>query len=88
LEALDGVFTSQEIKEIMKKAITPENKKQVVDTTMNSGAFGAPWIVVVNKHGERKAWFGNDRWDQVFYHLGIPYRPVSIIPPEGTKPKL
>jgi len=88
LEALDGVFTSQEIKEIMKKAITPENKKQVVDITMSSGAFGAPWIVVVNKHGERKAWFGNDRWDQVFYHLGIPYRPVSIIPPKETKAKL
>ncbi|KAF2177145.1 glutathione S-transferase [Zopfia rhizophila CBS 207.26] len=94
--ALDGIYASQEIKEIMKKATTPENKKRVVDIIMNAGAFGAPWIVVVNRHGEKKYWFGIDRWDQVLYHLGVPYsrrysvtyRPVSIIPPEEAKAKL
>lgn len=87
-KALDGVFSSQEIDEIIKKAITPENKKRVVDITMGPGAFGAPWIVAVNRHGEKKAWFGNDRWDQVFYHLGVPHTPVNIIPHEDVKAKL
>jgi glutathione S-transferase kappa 1 len=40
--------------------------------------------VAVNSDGERKAWFGNDRWDQVLAHLAVPYTPVSIIPP-GSK---
>jgi 2-hydroxychromene-2-carboxylate isomerase len=73
---------------IMKKAVTPENKKRVVDQTMSAGAFGAPWIVATNAEGERKDWFGNDRWDQVFYHLSVPYTPVRIIPPNEAKAKL
>jgi glutathione S-transferase kappa 1 len=67
----------------LKNAVTSENKQRVVDQTMGAGAFGAPWIVAVNSDGERKAWFGNDRWDQVFAHLGVPYKPVSIIPPSS-----
>jgi glutathione S-transferase kappa 1 len=69
------------LESILKNAVTPENKKRVVEQTMSAGAFGAPWIVAVNNGGERKAWFGNDRWDQVFAHLGVPYKPVSIIAP-------
>lgn len=61
--------------------MTPENKKKVIDQTMEAGAFGAPWIVAVNSNGEKKSWFGNDRWDQVFAHLNVPYMPVAIIPP-------
>ena len=72
----------------MKKALTPENKKRVVELTMGAGAFGAPWIVGVNGEGVRKAWFGNDRWDQVFEHLGVPYTPVAIIPRGESKAKL
>ncbi|KAF2097346.1 glutathione S-transferase [Rhizodiscina lignyota] len=88
LQALEGIFTPEEIKEIMKKAVTPENKKRVVDQTMGAGAFGAPWIVATNAEGERKDWFGNDRWDQVFYHLGVPFTPVRITPPDEAKAKL
>ncbi|KAK6376495.1 hypothetical protein LTS17_007090 [Exophiala oligosperma] len=88
MQALEGIFPQDEIKEIMKKALSPENKKKVVDVTMNSGAFGAPWISATNSKGERKDWFGNDRWDQVFYHLQVPYSPVSIIPPGEEKAKL
>jgi glutathione S-transferase kappa 1 len=88
LQALDGIFSPEEIKEIMKKAVTPENKKRVVDQTMGTGAFGAPWIVAVNAKGEKKDWFGNDRWDQVLYHLEVPYMPVTILPSEPAKAKL
>jgi 2-hydroxychromene-2-carboxylate isomerase len=88
LEALEGIFPPEEIKEIMQKALSPENKKRVVEQTMGAGAFGAPWIVAVNSEGATKSWFGNDRWDQVFYHLHVPYTPVSIIPPGDTKSRL
>lgn len=73
----------------MKNAVSPENKQRVIELTMSAKAFGAPWIVAVNSKGERKDWFGNDRWDQVLYHLGVPYTPVQIIPPEeAAKAKL
>lgn len=88
LNALDGVFPAHEIEEIMKKALSPENKKRVVDTTMAVGAFGAPWITAINRNGEKRDWFGNDRWDQVFHHLRIPYTPVTILPSGHTKPNL
>ncbi|EXJ61327.1 uncharacterized protein A1O5_11885 [Cladophialophora psammophila CBS 110553] len=88
IKALEGIFPEEEIKEIMKKAVTPENKQRVIDLTMGAGAFGAPWIVAVNSEGQRRAWFGNDRWDQVFYHLAVPFTPVRIIPPEEAKAKL
>jgi glutathione S-transferase kappa 1 len=68
--------------------VTPENKRRVVELTMSAGAFGAPWIVAVNGRGESKSWFGNDRWDQVFEHLGVPYTPVRIVPLDEWKAKL
>jgi glutathione S-transferase kappa 1 len=81
IKALDGIFTSKELEEILKNSVKPENKKRVIEQTMSAGAFGAPWIVALDSEGKKKSWFGNDRWDQVFAHLGVPYRPVSIIPP-------
>lgn len=88
LEALQGIFPPDEIKEIMQKSVTPENKKRVVELTMGAGAFGAPWIVAVNSNNERRDWFGNDRWDQVLHHLHVPFTPVKIIPPDEAKAKL
>ncbi|KAH7073869.1 glutathione S-transferase [Paraphoma chrysanthemicola] len=87
-KALDGVFSPKEVDEIMKKALSPENKKRVIDITKGAGAFGAPWIVGINKNGERRGWFGNDRWDQVFWHLGVPFEGVKVLPPGEGKAKL
>lgn len=78
-KALDSIFPAQEVDEIMKKALTPENKKRVIDITKGAGAFGAPWIVAVNGSGEKRSWFGNDRWDQVLWHLGVPFEGVKIL---------
>jgi glutathione S-transferase kappa 1 len=84
-QALDSVFSAQEVDEIMQKALKPENKKRVIDITKGSGAFGAPWIVGINTSGEKRNWFGNDRWNQVFWHLGVPFEGVRILPPgQGT----
>lgn len=88
VQALHGIFPEGEIKEILQKAVSPENKKRVVELTMGSKAFGAPWISAVNGNGETREYFGNDRWDHVFEHLGVPYTPVSIIPPQQAKSKL
>jgi glutathione S-transferase kappa 1 len=87
-KALDSVFSAQEVDEIMQKALKPENKKRVIDITKGSGAFGAPWIVGTNGSGEKRSWFGNDRWNQVFWHLGVPFEGVQILPPEQGKAKL
>lgn len=88
LEALADQFTRREIEDIMENAMTPANKKRVIDLTMGTRAFGTPWIVAVNGNGERNDWFGNDRWDQIFDHLRVPYTPVKIVPPEELKGKL
>ncbi|KAH6633805.1 glutathione S-transferase [Boeremia exigua] len=88
LKALEVVFPAHELEEIIKKALSAENKKRVVDTTMSVGAFGAPWIIAVNRNGERRDWFGNDRWNQVFHHLKVPYTPVTILPPSQAKSHL
>ncbi|KAH7364098.1 glutathione S-transferase [Rhexocercosporidium sp. MPI-PUGE-AT-0058] len=85
IQALSSIFPEAEIEEIMKKALEPENKKKVIETTKESGAFGAPWIVGIDSKGEKKSWFGNDRWDQVFAHLGVPYEPVHVVMPKESK---
>jgi glutathione S-transferase kappa 1 len=78
-KALAPIFPVHEIDNIMKAALTPENKKRVVEITMGAGAFGAPWVVGVNGIGEERKWFGNDRWDQVFWHLGVPFEGVRVL---------
>ncbi len=69
----------------MEKAVSPENKKVVIERTKESQAFGAPWIVAVNGKGEKKMWFGNDRWDQVFWHLGVPFKGVEVVLPKESR---
>ncbi len=91
IEALKDIFSEEEIKEIMEKAVTPANKKRVVELTLSSSpAFGAPWTQAVNSRGDRRDWFGNDRWEQVLYHLEVPFTPVQITPSKevGSKAKL
>jgi len=78
-EVLSVIFPAEELNDIIHKAVTPENKKRVVELTKGVKAFGAPWIVAVNRNGEIREYFGNDRWDHVFDHLGVPYTPVRII---------
>jgi len=88
LEALVGVFSGGDLKEIVEKSLASENKQRVVDTTMSIGAFGAPWITVINKNGERRDWFGNDRWHQIFSFLEVPFTPITITLPSQAKAQL
>jgi glutathione S-transferase kappa 1 len=75
---LNGVFSVGDLEGIMEKSLASDNKQRVVDTTMSVGAFGAPWITAIDKNGTRKDWFGNDRWDQIFYFLKVPFTPITI----------
>jgi len=86
VEALSTVFPEQTLTQIIEGMVSAENKKRVIDTTnavMKQGAFGAPWIIATNSRGESANFWGNDRWDHVFLHLGVPFLPVTILPP-GT----
>ena len=88
IQALQGVFSQEELTQIMKESVEPKNKKRVVDTTMSVGAFGAPWISAINASGERRDWFGNDRWHQIFHHLGVPFTPLTITSSATAKANL
>jgi glutathione S-transferase kappa 1 len=88
MAALQGVFSKEDMRHIIEGSVKSENKKRVVDTTMSVGAFGAPWITAINENGERRDWFGNDRWHQVFHHLGVPFTPITIKQPSRGKANL
>jgi glutathione S-transferase kappa 1 len=79
IKALESVFSPGSLEHIMEGSIQSENKERVVETTLSIGAFGAPWISAINTNGERRDWFGNDRWHQIFHHIGIPFTPITII---------
>lgn len=86
VEALSTVFPEQTLTQIIEGTVSAKNKKRVIDTTnavMKQGAFGAPWMIATNSQGESANFWGNDRWDHVFLHLGVPFLPVTILPP-GT----
>ncbi|KAK5111387.1 hypothetical protein LTR85_012161 [Meristemomyces frigidus] len=87
-QALDGIFPTEEVDDIVQKALTPENKKRVIAITKGADAFGAPWIVGVNGSGEKRTWFGNDRWDQVLWHFGVPFQGLRILLPGQEKARL
>lgn len=78
VKALEAVFSPEELEHVMQESVQSANKKRVIDTTMAVGAFGAPWITAINAHGEKRDWFGNDRWHQVFHHLGSPFTHLAI----------
>ncbi len=82
-KALSGLFPDSE--SLFQGALTPENKKAVIEYTkqaQDTGAFGGPWLVVDNAEGKRECFWGSDRWEHVYAFLGVPYQPVTILEPE------
>jgi len=84
-KALSDLFPDSD--SLIKGALTPENKKAVIEYTkqaQDTGAFGGPWLVVDNNaKREKECFWGSDRWDHVYEFLGIPYQPMAILEPEG-----
>ncbi|BGP36222.1 hypothetical protein JCM10450v2_000118 [Rhodotorula kratochvilovae] len=86
LLAKDGLFSESEIKQILTAANSDEVKgllktesKALVE---DGGAFGFPWIVVERDDGEKRSFFGSDRFEAMAFWLGKEWKgPV----PEGRK---
>ena len=87
-KALDGVFLTEDLERIMHGSVESGNKKRVIETTMAVGAFGAPWITAINAKGQKRDWFGNDRWHQVLQHLDIPFTHLAITRSNAEKANL
>lgn len=76
------LFTSDDVAAIMKgrdgmKAAVKDATQKAVDL----GAFGAPWFWVTNAQGEGQPFFGSDRFNHIYRHLGIPFQDITILPP-------
>ena len=63
-QCLSRHFSEDEVKQIIDGGTSPKYKKLLTDETarlVEKGAFGAPWYIVRNKHGNREPFFGSDR---------------------------
>ncbi|KAK8932893.1 Glutathione S-transferase kappa 1 [Metarhizium anisopliae] len=79
------LFTEEEVGRIMDGRA--EMKKKLIEDTgkvVESGAFGCPWFLVTNSRGETQPFFGSDRFNHIYMHLGIPFQDVAILPPSSA----
>ncbi|KAK4123578.1 DSBA-like thioredoxin domain-containing protein [Parathielavia appendiculata] len=86
------LFTEAEVREIVEGALSEEIKVGLKSTTqeaLDKGAFGAPWLWVVDERtGRGEPFFGSDRFHFVYKFLGLPYTDVTLLPAAGAKAKL
>ncbi|KAH6624447.1 thioredoxin-like protein [Chaetomium sp. MPI-SDFR-AT-0129] len=85
------LFGEGQVREIVEAAGTEEMKgvlKRTTQEALDKGAFGAPWLWVVNGKGEGEPFFGSDRFHFVYEFLGLPYTDVTLLPPGAQKGKL
>jgi len=76
------LFGEQEVSAIMAgRAEMKDVLKAKTEEAVKLGAFGAPWFWVVNGEGNGDAFFGSDRFNHMYRHLGIPFQDVTILPP-------
>lgn len=86
--SLADVFEPAQMERVLAGAVTKENKDRTMEHTraaQESGAFGAPWMVVTNRSSETATFFGNDRWDHIYAFLGLPYQPVTLLEKQDAK---
>ncbi|CAG8982731.1 hypothetical protein HYALB_00001012 [Hymenoscyphus albidus] len=86
------LYSSEQVEEIMGKAVDKSWKDLLVENTgkvLKLGAFGAPWMWVRNDKGEEEPFFGSDRFHFMWEYLGLPWQDIEILPPKNdSKPKL
>jgi glutathione S-transferase kappa 1 len=64
-ECLSRNFSPVEVGKIMQAANSPDVKSKLLATTdaaLEMGAYGSPWFMVTNAHGEKEPFFGSDRY--------------------------
>jgi 2-hydroxychromene-2-carboxylate isomerase len=77
------MFTNDQVNEIIAGTERDDVKqllKKAGDEAIEKGAFGAPWLWVVDDKGKGEAFFGSDRFGYVYQHLGVPHTDVQIFP--------
>jgi glutathione S-transferase kappa 1 len=81
-QALAGIFTQNELDDILVGLSAPETKKKLIDTTdeaLEHGAYGAPWFWVTNSAGKSEPFFGSDRFQHMYQFLDIPFQDIKIL---------
>jgi hypothetical protein len=82
------LFTKDDVAEIMTAAASPKMKdalKKATQEALDRGAYGAPWLWVTNAQGDSEPFFGSDRFGHVFRFLGLPFRDITLLPPQNAK---
>ncbi|KAF7557027.1 hypothetical protein G7046_g6141 [Stylonectria norvegica] len=78
----ERLFGDEEVRTIMEgREGMKERLKEVTGEAVERGAFGAPWLWVVDVEGRTGAFFGSDRFNHVYQHLGIPFQDVAVLAP-------
>jgi glutathione S-transferase kappa 1 len=76
------VFSREDVRRIMDgRAEAKGALKEATNKAVELGAFGAPWIWATNADGKGQPFFGSDRFNHVYQHLGIPFQDVEMLPP-------
>ncbi|TNY23776.1 thioredoxin-like protein [Rhodotorula diobovata] len=83
--AQDNLFSKAEIDKVVELSTSDKVKgllKSESQQAVDEGAFGFPWIVVERDDGEKRSFFGSDRFETIAFWLGKEWKgPV----PEGRK---
>ncbi|KAK4138325.1 thioredoxin-like protein [Trichocladium antarcticum] len=85
------LFSDDEVQAILAAAGSDAMKsalKAATQAALDKGAFGAPWLWVVDGAGKEEPFFGSDRFHFVYEFLGLPYQAVRLLPPGGGEAKL
>ncbi|KEY70248.1 hypothetical protein S7711_04357 [Stachybotrys chartarum IBT 7711] len=78
------LFTREDVARIMEgREGMKEALKATTARAVELGAFGAPWLWAVNDKGEGAPFFGSDRFNHIYEHLGVPYQDVALLPPSN-----
>ncbi|KAH7328549.1 thioredoxin-like protein [Stachybotrys elegans] len=74
------LFGEEDVRRIMDgRAEMKDTLKQNTARAVELGAFGAPWFWVVNEEGKGEPFFGSDRFNHIYQHLGLPFQDVALV---------
>ncbi|KAG5924847.1 hypothetical protein E4U53_003376 [Claviceps sorghi] len=79
----DRLFSPAEVDGVMdgraqmKRLLAEETARAV-----EAGAFGCPWLLVADSEGRVEPFFGSDRFNHVYRHLGLPFQDIALLAPK------
>lgn len=86
---LDGPeLDEKQVDEILRLAGTKEVKAVLNANTQRCieefGAFGAPWMWVIDAEGKGEPVFGSDRWVYLYRLLGVDFEDIKLRNADGS----